>query len=110
MNWGHQSKNRVNHIQGQENHSPWLNTVVDWYTLPESNGFKLTWDIDHHDQHTPFIAPLFGVSYLYVTGIVNFTMLIYIKIVNKTWYNYLTDSNNSVINDNISLIWNVWQT
>ena len=38
--WGRKSKYRVCHVQGQENCSHWLDTVMDWRSLPEAGRFK----------------------------------------------------------------------
>ena len=56
---------------------------------------------------TPAIAWLFGVNCLYLMGIVNFPMLVYINIFTGTACNTLIASKNCDRNDNRSLIRNL---
>ena len=37
--WGHQSKHQVPRVLGSENILQWLDTVVDWLSLPEACKF-----------------------------------------------------------------------
>ena len=57
------------------NWSHWLDTLVDCRSLPEAHGFKMYWDLTQNDRLTPVIAPLFGVLWLDIMGIVNVSML-----------------------------------
>ena len=69
-----------------------MDTIVYWRSLPESHGLQLYSDIDHHDRMTPDKAPVFGVCWLDVTGVLNFPMLVWFEIENRILCIYLTNS------------------
>ena len=107
--WCHQPKYRARQVQGKENISHWLYTVVYWRSLPEAGRFTTVLRSSPPWSSDPCYRSSTLCSLLICNGDSVFSILVWIEIGNWTLCNSLTDSKSCDKNYKRSLIWNLWE-